>query len=55
LISKDILDYYTNHLTMLANEVAVKSLITRSPWNRMFETELEFDIDIREGERFEEQ
>ncbi|OJF92122.1 DUF4127 family protein [Alkalibacterium sp. 20] len=54
LISQAILDYYNNHLTTLANEVAVKSLITRSPWNRMFETELEFDIHIREGERVEE-
>lgn len=54
VISKDILDYYNQRFTDLAVQVSVSSLVTRSPWNRMFETELSFDIEIGEGENLEE-
>lgn len=54
VISKEILNYYNVRFKALADQVSVSSLVTRSPWNRMFETELSFDIEIGEGDILEE-
>lgn len=43
-ISADILKVYQSRFPELAEVIHVENLVTKSPWNRMFETRLTFDL-----------
>ncbi|GAB2319304.1 DUF4127 family protein [Alkalibacterium sp. s-m-22] len=50
LVSEDILRVVKEDFPELTEEIEISHLASRSPWNRMFETELTFNLTIMAGE-----
>lgn len=51
LVSKKLLEIYKEEFPDLFEEVEISHLTSSSPWNRMFETELSFNLTNLAGER----
>lgn len=50
IISTDILNVFTEAFPELAEAVELSCLSSKSPWNRMFETDLSFQMNFMAGE-----